>query len=136
MKDWIKRIITMIIFGAFLCYLGYFLVTGQEITNPEYENLNTIFYFILIITCIYIVGLYGIYPIHIKFSRATLFFVGIALIIISQTILANDGTEGIIIGDLFSVLGVATLLLFPTNVLTTDKVKKKSSEKNQVIIEV
>ena len=80
------------------------LFQGQAITTPEYTHLNLIIQIILIIFCIYILGFYGIYPIHIKFSRPALFFLGIALVIISQTILANDGARGIIIGDLFSVL--------------------------------
>lgn len=136
MKDIIKRSIVFIVFWAFLLYLCYLLFQGQAITTPEYTHLNLIIHIILIIFCIYILGFYGIYPIHIKFSRPALFFLGIALVIISQTILANDGARGIIIGDLFSVLWVLTLLLFPTNVLTTNKVKKKKAEKNVEIIEV
>lgn len=111
-------------------------IQGQAITTPEYTNINILMYIILIALCIYIVFIYGIYPIHIKFTRATLFVIGICLIVLSQTILANDGASGIYIWDLFSVLGVVTLILFPTNILTTDKVKKQKKSKNEVIIEV
>jgi hypothetical protein len=31
---------------------------------------------------------------------------------------------------------VAILILFPTNILTTEKVKKEKSKKNEVVIEV
>ena len=79
---------------------------------------------------------YGIYPIPVRFSKSTLFVLSLALIILSQIIFANDWKEGIFIGDLFSVLGVIILILFPTNLLITDKVKKKKSEKNVEIIEV
>lgn len=61
---------------------------------------------------------------------------GIALIIFSQTIFRNSGIEGIFIGDIFSVAGVIILILFPTNLLTTDKVKKTKAKKNEVVIEV
>jgi hypothetical protein len=136
MSDYIKRGIVIILFGAFLLYLLYLLIQGQAIVNAEYANLNVISYVLLIALCVYVVGFYGIYPIHIKFSRPALLVVSLALIVLSQTIFANDGANGIIIGDVFSVLGVITLVLFPTNVLTTDKVKKHKTQKNEVVIEV
>jgi hypothetical protein len=37
---------------------------------------------------------------------------------------------------MFSVLGVLILILFPTNILTTEKVKEAKNKKNEVIIEV
>jgi len=82
------------------------------------------------------IWLYGIYPIHIKFSRATSLFIALFFIVISQVLLANDGYSGIYIWDMFSVLWVVILILFPTNILTTDKVKKAKAKKNEVIIEV
>ena len=136
MKDYIKRITVIILFGAFLLYLLYLLIQWQKITTVEYANLNVISYILLIALAVYIIALYGIYPLHIKFSRPALLVVGLALIIFSQTIFANNGAEGIFIGDIFSVVGVMTLVLFPTNVLTTDKVKKYTAKKNEVIIEV
>jgi peptidoglycan/LPS O-acetylase OafA/YrhL len=136
MKDIIKRSIVIILFGAFLIYLLYLIIQGQAITTTEYANLNSITYAILIALCFYIIAIYGIYPIHVKFSRPTLLVVSLALIVLSQTILANDGPNGIIIGDLFSIMGVITLILFPTNVLTTDKVKQHKAQKNEVVIEV
>lgn len=136
MKDLIKRIIVIVIFWAFLAYLGYLIFQGKSITTAEYANLNNIVYIILIALCVYIFFIYGIYPVHIRFSRATLLVIAIALVILSQTILANDGPNGIYIGDLFSVLGVCTLILFPTNLIITDKVKSQKKKKNEVIIEV
>jgi hypothetical protein len=37
---------------------------------------------------------------------------------------------------MFSVAGVVILILFPTNLLTTEKVKKHKAKKNEVVIEV
>lgn len=136
MKDTIKRGIVIAIFWAFLAYLGYLLFQGKAITTAEYANLNVIAYIILIALCIYIFIIYGIYPIHIRFSRTTLLVIAIALIVLSQTIITNDGPNGIYIGDLFSVLGVLILILFPTNIITTDKVKSQKKKKHEVIIEV
>lgn len=69
-------------------------------------------------------------------TKATLFVMGIALIIIGDTVLLNDVTTYVYIGDIFKVLGVALTLLARTNVLITDKVKKQKQAKNVEIIEV
>ena len=136
MKDNIKRSIVIAIFWVFLLYLIWLISQWSMIVKPEYSNRNIPMYVILILLCLYMIWLYGIYPIHIKFSRATALVIGLLFIVVSQVILANDGYSHIYIWDMFSVLWVAILILFPTNVLTTDKVKKQKAKKNEVIIEV
>ena len=136
MKDKIKRSIVITIFGLFLLYLILLISQWSMIVKPEYSGRNIPMYVILIVLCLYMIWLYGIYPIHIRFSRATALFIWLFFIVISQILLANDGYSHIYIWDMFSVLWVAILILFPTNVLTTDKVKKQKAKKNEVIIEV
>ena len=136
MKDIIKRSVVILLFGIFLAYLCYLLINGQQITTSEFWNLNIVSYILLIALCLFMITCYGIYPIHVRFSRSTLLVLSLALIILSQTIFTNSGPNGVFVGDFFSVLGVIILILFPTNILTTDKVKKKKSEKNIEIIEV
>ena len=136
MKDKIKRSIVITIFGLFLLYLILLISQWNMIVKPEYSGRNIPMYVILIVLCLYMIWLYGIYPIHIRFSRATALFIWLFFIVISQILLANDGYSHIYIWDMFSVLWVAILILFPTNVLTTDKVKKQKAKKNEVIIEV
>ncbi len=136
MKDNIKRSIVIVIFWVFLLYLIWLISQWSMIVKPEYSNRNIPMYVILILLCLYMIWLYGIYPIHIKFSRATALVIGLLFIVVSQVILANDGYSHIYIWDLFSVLWVLILILFPTNILTTEKVKKQKAKKNEVIIEV
>ena len=136
MKDKIKRSIVITIFGLFLFYLILLISQWSMIVKPEYSGRNIPMYVILIVLCLYMIWLYGIYPIHIRFSRATALFIWLFFIVISQILLANDGYSHIYIWDMFSVLGVLILILFPTNILTTDKVKKQKAKKNEVIIEV
>ncbi len=136
MKDKIKRSIVITIFGLFLLYLIWLISQWSIIVKPEYEGRNVAMYIILIVFCLYMIWLYWIYPIHIKFSRATSLVIWLFFIVISQVLLANDGYSHIYIWDMFSVLWVLILILFPTNILTTDKVKKQRSKKNEVIIEV
>ncbi|MDR0649962.1 MAG: hypothetical protein LBG59_00705 [Candidatus Peribacteria bacterium] len=136
MKDLIKRGIVIVIFLAFLFYLLSLIIQGQAITTPEYANLNVLTYSILIALCAYLTVFYGMYPLHIKFSRPALLVISLALIVFSQTIMNNSGPEGVFIGDIFSVAGVIILILFPTNLLTTEKVKKHKAKKHEVVIEV
>ena len=136
MKDKIKRIIVIAIFWIFLLYLSWLISQWTSIVKSGYENLNIPMYIILILLCLYMIWLYGIYPIHIRFSRTTALFIWLFFIVISQIVLANDGYSHIYIWDLFSVLWVLILILFPTNILTTEKVKKQKAKKNEVIIEV
>ena len=136
MKDKIKRSIVITLFGLFLLYLIWLISQWESIVKSEYSGRNIPMYVILIAICLYMIFLYGIYPIHIKFSRATALVIWLFFIVVSQVVLANDGYSHIYIWDLFSVLWVAILILFPTNILTTDEVKKQKAKKNEVIIEV
>lgn len=136
MWDKIKRSIVITIFGLFLLYLVYLISQQALIVKSEYAWRNIPMYIILILICLYMLGLYWLYPIHIKFSRATALVIWLLFIVLSQVVLANDGYSHIYIGDMFSVLWVAILILFPTNILTTDKVKKAKVKKNEIIIEV
>ena len=136
MKDKIKRSIVITIFGLFLLYLFFLIIQWESIVKSEYSGRNIPMYIILIIFCLYMICLYWIYPIHIKFSRATALVIWLLFIVLSQIVLANDWYSHIYIWDMFSVLGVAILILFPTNILTTEKVKKEKAKKNEVVIEV
>ena len=136
MKDKIKRGLVITIFWLFLLYLIWLISQWSMIVKPEYSGRNIPMYVILIVLCLYMIFLYGIYPIHIKFSRATALVIWLFFIVISQVLLANDWYSHIYIWDLFSVLWVLILILFPTNILTTEKVKKQKANKNEVVIEV
>lgn len=136
MKDNIKRSVVIAIFWVFLLYLIWLISQWSMIVKSEYAWRNIPVYIILILLCLYMIWLYGIYPIHIRFSRATALVIWLFFIVISQIMLANDGYSHIYIWDLFSVLWVLILILFPTNILTTEKVKKQKAKKNEVIIEV
>jgi hypothetical protein len=51
-------------------------------------------------------------------------------------VLLNDVKIGVVVADLFKVLGVVLTLLAWTNLLITDKVKKQSQNKKIEVIEV
>jgi len=136
MKDIIKRIIISIISWLFLGYLAYLFFQNTVIVQSFYIEYNTIYYLVLALICLFLFILFGIYPVHFRMTKATLFVLGLALIIIWDTVLLNDISTHVYIWDIFKVLWVVLTLLSRTNVLITDKVQKKKQAKNVEIIEV
>lgn len=136
MKDILKRILISIISGWLIGYLAYLFFQNTIIVQGWFVQYNTIYYLILILICLFLFILFGVYPIHFRMTKATLFVLGIALIIIGDTVLLNDVTTYVYIWDMFKVVGVVLTLLAWTNVLITDKVKKQKQAKNVEIIEV
>ncbi len=136
MKDIFKRIIISIISWLFLGYLAYLFFQNTIIVQSGFIEYNTLYYLVLVVICLFLFILFGIYPIHFKMTKATLFVMGLALIVIWNTVLLNDINTYVYVGDIFKVLWVILTLLAWTNVLITDKVKKKKQEKNVQVIEV
>jgi len=136
MKDFIKRILVLIIFWILAWYLVYSLIVWKPIVQSQYSNMNILFYLILIAICMYIAIFYWIYPIHIKFSRSTLFVLWLSAIIMWKTVFLDDPMNNIYFWDISSVLWVVILIIWPTNLITTSKVKKIKEDKNIEIIEV
>ncbi|MFA6256301.1 MAG: hypothetical protein WC606_03885 [Candidatus Absconditabacterales bacterium] len=136
MKDIIKRVIISIISGLFIGYLAYLFFQNTIIVQSGFIEYNTLYYLVLIVICLFLFVLFGIYPIHFKMTKATLFVLGLALIVIGDTVLLNDITTYVYVGDIFKVLGVVLTLLAWTDLLITNKVMKKKQEKNIEVIEV
>ena len=136
MKDFIKRLLVIIIFWILAWYLIYSLIVWKSIVQSQYSNMNLLFYIILIAICMYIAIFYWIYPIHIKFSRSTLFVLWLSAIIMWKTVFLDDPMNNIYFWDISSVLWVIILIIWPTNLITTSKVKKIKEDKNIEIIEV
>lgn len=136
MKDLIKRIIISIISWWFLGYLAYLFFQNITIVQSWFIEYNMIYYIILFLICLFLFILFGIYPIHFKLTKATLFVIGISLIIIWDIVLYNDIHNHVYIADIFKVLWVILTLLAWTNVLITDKVKKQKQGKKVEVIEV
>jgi hypothetical protein len=136
MKDTIKRIIISIISWLFIWYLAYLFFQNTVIVQSWFVEYTLLYYIILIVICLFLFILFGIYPIHFRLTKATLFVLGIGLIIIWDTVLLNDVANYVYVGDIFKVLWVVLTLLAWTNILITDKIIKKSNQKNIEVIEV
>ncbi len=136
MKDILKRIVISIIFGALIWYLLFLFMNSAIIVQWEFLESNNLYYIILLAICVYLFVFFGIYPINIKMTKATLFVMGLALVIIWDTVLTNNSSNYVFVADLFKVVWVLLSILCWTNLLVTDKVKKIKDSKNIEIIEV
>ena len=136
MKDIIKRIIIGIISWWFLGYLTYLFFQNTIIVGSWFAEYNTLYYIILALVCLVLFIFFSVYPVHFKMTKATLFVMGIALIIIWDTVLINDVSTRVYVGDIFKVVWVVLALLAWTNVLITEKVKKIWTDRKVKVIEV
>ncbi len=136
MKDILKRILISVISWWLIWYIAYLFFQNTVIVQWWFTEYNTVYYFILTLICLFLFILFGVYPIHFKMTKATLFVLGIALVVIWDTVLLNDITNHVYVGDIFKVVWVLLTLLSWTNILITDKVRKQKQEKNIEIIEV
>lgn len=136
MKDIIKRVLISVFSGSLLWYLAYLYFQQIVIVQSWFTEYNIVYYGVLIIICLILFVFFGVYPIHFKMTKATLFVMGIALIIIWDTVLLNDVSNHVYIADMFKVVWVILTFLAWTNVLITDKVKKVWIDRKVKIIEV
>jgi len=136
MKDLIKRIVISLVSGWLIGYLLFLLTKWTVIVQWEYLEYNMLYYILLGVVSLYLFILFGIYPITHKFSKATVFVFGLALIVIWDTVLLNNATNMVYVSDIFKLIWVVLTLLAWTNVLVTDKVKKAKADSKIEIIEV
>jgi len=139
MKDFIKRTIIGIISAAFLAYVTYLWMWDTIIVQWEFLNSNTLYYAILFIVGLYLLIFFSVYPTVMKFTKATLFVWGIALIIIGHHVLISDimtqVDSKIYIGDIVKILWSVITILARTKVLVSSKVQKKQQDSKMEIIE-
>lgn len=109
---------------------------GNAIVDMQNQNLNYPMYAILLVLSCYIVGFYGLVPTHVKFSRGILFVIALFSIFLGKFILSNDGAAGLYFGDILSVFGVIVMIVWPTGLIFSQKIKKQKEEKDLEIIEV
>ena len=137
MKDILKRITIGAIMWSLIWYLLFLLLNNTTvIVQTEFINFNILYYILLFAIFFGIFVFFGIYPRHFKLTKATLFVVGLALIIVGDTVLINDVAKHIYIGDICKLTWTVLALLAWTNVLITDKVKKIKENSKIEIIEV
>jgi len=84
----------------------------------------------------YLFVLFAIHPIYMKISKASLFVMWIALVLIGDSVLINNTESYIYISDISKLLGSFLIVLAWTNFFVSTKAKKQKEESKLEIIEV
>lgn len=136
MKDLLKRISIGIISWAFIWYLSYLFFSWQIIVHQWFLEFNILYYIVLGIVGVYLFILFAVHPIYMKISKAALFVMWIALVLIGDTVLINNSELYIYVSDITKILWSFLVVLAWTNFFVSAKAKKEKEESKLEIIEV
>ncbi len=133
--DTIKRFIFGLIFLWAIVYLIFLFSNGTIIVKEDFLDQNNIINWIYIIIFLYYLVFYIIKPTYIKRFKLRNTLIGIFMITASQSFLLNSWHEWLYFGDIFTVFGIFLTIIWPTNLLISQKLKKEKQEKKMEIIE-
>lgn len=136
MKDLLKRLSIWIFSWAFIWYIIYLFFTWKTIVNEWFLDFNTLYYIVLVVVWIYLFVLFAIHPMYMKINKVSLFVLGIALVLIGDSVLVNKTDLYIYISDLVKILWSILVVLAWTNFFVSSKAKKEKEESKLEIIEV
>ena len=128
----IRRLIFWIVFSILIFILIYLFSKWIVIVKSDYENLNKIFYVIILIVFLYYLLFYVIRPTYIKWFKVINTLIWIWIIYISQYFLANSWIDWIFYWDILCIIWVILTIIWPTNALIS---KEEQKEKDLEIIE-
>lgn len=128
----LRRIIFWIFFLLIIWILCYLFAKWVVIAKPDYENLNKVFYIILLVIFLYYLTFYVIRPTYIKRFKIINTLIWIVIIYISQYYIMNSWIDWIYYWDILCLIWVVLTIIWPTNALIS---KKDQQEKDVEIIE-
>lgn len=134
--DIVKRSIFGLIFLAAITYLVFLFSTWVIIVNEKFLDKNNIILWFYWLIFIYYFVFYTIRQTYIKKHKLRNTLIWIFLIISSQSFLLNSGHEWLYFADIFTVIWIFLTIIWPTNLLISNKVKKERQDKKMEIIEV
>lgn len=135
MFDIIKRILVTLTSGAVIFYTGSLLASQSIVVQPEYIWMNLLSLLGIIAIAIYMLIVYGAYPLYHPMQKRILTVLGIGLIVFWQTVLLNDYNTWIYVWDIMKVFGVLIIRFGSTWLLTSKKISQQKKEKSIEIIE-
>ncbi len=136
MKDLLKRISIGIISWSFIWYLTYLFISWQVIVHQWFSEFNILYYTVLAVVGVYLFILFAVHPIYMKISKAALFVMWIALVLIGDTVLVNNSDLYIYVSDITKILGSFLVVLAWTNFFVSAKAKKQKEDSKLEVIEV
>lgn len=87
--------------------------------------MNMISIIAMIVIAVYMMIVYGIYPLYHPMQKRILSVLGILAIVFGQTVLLNDYNTSMYAGDIMKVFGVLIIWFGATGLLTSKKVTEQ-----------
>lgn len=135
MFDIIKRILVTFISGAVILYTWSLISSQTIIVQSEYSGMNFISLIAIIAVAIYMMVVYGLYPLYHPMQKRILGVLGIATIIFGHVVLLNDYNTNMYAWDIMKVFWVMIIWFGATGLLTSKKALQQKKEKSLEIIE-
>ena len=133
--DIIKRSAFWVFFVAILAYLVFLFSKWTIIVNESFLDQNKMIFWLYILIFLYYLVFYVIKPTYIKKYKLRNTLIWVFVLTASQSFLLNSGVEWIYYADIFTVIGVFLVILWPTNLLISKKTQKEKQEKKMEVIE-
>lgn len=134
MIDLIKRTVVTLIGGAVIFYTAMLFSSDAIIVQPEYNGMNLVSLWAMILLAWYMMIVYGIYPLYHPMQKRILALLGIGTIVFGHVILLNDYNTAMYAGDIMKIFGVMIIWLGATGILTSTK--KIAGQKKWKAIEI
>lgn len=132
MKNFIRRLIILLVFLWFVWWLTYlFIFSNNKITNLDTKEY--LIFAIYLLICLYYIIFYAVKPTYFKWYKLLNTIIWLVVIFISQKYVLNSWNEAIYYWDIFSIIWVVLTFVWPTNIFLPKEIKK---EKKLEIIEI
>jgi hypothetical protein len=133
--DIIKRSVFGLFFLSVIIYLVFLFSNWTIIVNESFLDQNKAIFGLYMVIFLYYLVFYIIKPTYIKKFKLRNTLIWIFMIVASQSFLLNSWNESLYFGDIFTVIWIFLTIIWPTNLLISQKLKKEKQEKRMEIIE-
>lgn len=133
--DILRRFFAILFPGLWIAMIVWYMTRWVEITNIS-QPYSYILIGVTLLLLLWFVFMFGL--LTIPLSKATLWatFASLLVVILWGTAFANNVEQGVYVGDVLTVLWAILTYLSLWWMIVPKKMKQKTQEKKQIIIEV
>lgn len=136
MLDILKRSFVSIISGLVIVYMISMMINGAIVVQAEYLGANFVASLGVILVALYLLVIYGVYPLYHPMQKRTLLVLWLLCIALWHIVLLNDITSWVYAGDMLKLFGVLIIWFGATGILSKNKsIQSQKREKHLEIIE-
>ena len=136
MIDILKRSLVVLVSWTVAVYVISLLSQWIVMVQTEYLGMNIVAGLAVIVLSLYMMTIYGVYPLHHTMQKRILWVLGLLAIVVGHFIFANDAASNIYVWDIIKLFGVLIIWFGATWILTKNKIiESQKREKSLEIIE-